>query len=66
MGWEFLWIGGELGALQHVVWQYVDHGLHMSCHGWLGQLEGFFGREEIRLIDMPSFDGLQVGRLDSS
>jgi len=32
----------------------------------LGQLESFFGREEIRLIDLASFDGLQVGRLDYS
>jgi len=66
MGWEFLWIGGEPGALQHVVWQSVDHGHPMSCHRRLGQLESFFGREEIRLIDMASFNRLQVGRLDYS
>lgn len=38
----------------------------MSCHGWLGQLEGYFGMYDIRLIEMASFDGLQDGRLESS
>lgn len=55
-GWEFWWIGGEPDALQYVVWRFVDRGLPMSCHGWLGQLEGFFGMDEIRLIKMASCD----------
>ena len=38
----------------------------MSCHGWLGQLEGFFGMDKINMIEMTSCDGLQVGRLESS
>ena len=38
----------------------------MTCHGWLGQLEGFFGLDEIRLIEMASCDGLQVRRLEYS
>lgn len=36
------------------------------CHGWLGQLKGEFGMDEIRLIEMDSCDGIQVGRLESS
>ena len=39
LGWESWWIGGELGALQYVVWSFADRGLLMFCHGWLGQLE---------------------------
>ena len=38
----------------------------MICHGWLGQLEGFFGMDEMRLIDMDSCDGLDIGKLEYS
>ena len=66
MGWEFWWIGGEPGILQYVVWQFVDHGRPLSCHGWLGQLEDFFGLDEIRLIEMASCDGLHIDRQEAS
>lgn len=36
------------------------------CHGWLGQLDGFFGIDEIRLINTDSCDELDIGRLESS
>ena len=58
--------GGELGEQQFVVGQVVDRGLPLTCHGWLGQLEGFFGLDKIRLIKMALCDGLQIGRLESS
>jgi len=66
MGWEFWWIDVEPSALQYVVWWFVDRGLPMSCHGWLGQLEGFFGLDKIRLIKMASCDVLQISKLESS
>lgn len=66
LGWEFWWIGGEPSAFQYVVWQLLDRGLHMSCHGWLGQLEGFFHMDEIKLIKMASCDGLDIGILKYS
>ena len=46
--------------------QIVDHGLSLICHGRLGQLEGFFSLDEIRLIELASFDVLHIGRLESS
>ena len=66
MGWEFWWIGGEPGEQQFVVGQIVNRGLLLICHGQLGQLEGFFGMDEIRLIEMASCDGLQIDMLESS
>jgi len=38
----------------------------MSCHGWMGQLDGFFGLDKIRLTKMASCDGLDIGRLEYS
>lgn len=38
IGWEFWWIGSELGQQQFVVGQITDHGLPMACHRSLGQL----------------------------
>ena len=64
MGQEIWWINGEPGALQYVVWWFVDRGILMSCHGWLGKIKGFFGINEIWLINMASCDELQVGRLE--
>lgn len=66
IGWQFWWIGGEPGEQQFVVGQILDHGLPLISHGWLGQLEGFFGMEEMKLIEMASSDGLDIGRLESS
>jgi hypothetical protein len=36
-GWEFWWIGGELGSQQYVVWQVSNpvDGLPVACHGEL-------------------------------
>ena len=36
------------------------------CHGWLGKIEGFFGMDKIKLIEMGSCDGLDIGKLESS
>ena len=66
MVWEFWWISDEPGALQYVVWRFVDRGILMSCHGWLGQLEDFFSMVEINMIEIASCDGLHVGMLESS
>lgn len=63
MGWELWWIDGELGALQYVVWWFIDRGLLMSCHGWLGQLEDCFGMNEIMMIEIGSCDGLDKARV---
>ena len=38
----------------------------MSSHGWLAQLKGFFGVDEIKLIEMSSCDGLDISRLEYS
>lgn len=66
MGEEFWWIGGKPGEQQFVVVQFIDHGLSLMCHGWLGQRKGFFSMNEIKLIEMASCDGQQVGKLKSS
>ena len=66
IGCELWWIGGEPGEQQFVVGHIVDHGLPLMCHGWLGQLKVLFGMDEIRLIEMASCDGLDIGRLESS
>ena len=66
IGWEFWWIGGEPSEQQFFVGKIVDHGLPLTCHGWLGQLADCFGWDEIRLIEMASCDGLDIGRLESS
>lgn len=63
-GCEFSWIVGQLGEKQFVVGKSVDHGLLLIFHGWLGQLEGFFG--QVRLIERASCDGLNIGKLESS
>lgn len=46
--------------------QIVGRELMLACHEWLGQLEGFFGMDEIRLIEMASCDGMDIGKLESS
>ena len=66
IGWEFWLIGGEPGEQQFVVGQVSDHGLPLIFDVWLGQLEGFFGMDEIWLIEMDSPDGQDIGRLESS
>ena len=45
------------------MWQFLDRGIPMSFHGCLGQIKGFFGMDEIRLIEMASCDGLDIGKL---
>ena len=44
----------------------TNYGLPLIFHRWLGHLEGFFGLDEIRLIEMDSCDGLDIGRLEYS
>lgn len=38
----------------------------MIFHGWLGQIDDLFDMDEIRMIEIASCDGLQIGRLESS
>ena len=35
----------------------------MIFHGWLGQIEGFFRKDAIRLIDLDSCVGIDICRL---
>lgn len=63
---RFRWISGESSEQNFFVRHIIGHGLPLICHGWLGQLGGFFGLDEIRLIEMDSYDGLHISRLESS
>jgi len=62
IGWEFWWIGGEPGGQQFVVGKVVDHGLPLTCHILLGQIEDCFGMEGIDMIEIYSCDGQHVGK----
>jgi hypothetical protein len=49
-GWEFWWIGGELGSQQYVVWRVANSvdGLPVACHSELRWVQlGCFGTDEI-------------------
>ena len=66
ISWEFWWIGGEPSEKQFIVGKIIDHGLLLTFHGWLGQLEDFFGMDDISMIEIDSCDGLYIRKLKSS
>lgn len=63
IGQELQWIDGDPSDQQFVVGQVANHGLPFICNGNLGQLESLFGMDEIRIIEIASYDGLQIRKL---